>query len=747
MITTTKNKSKSFTDSMRVTSIKYQSSNYVIFTGVPILRDSYKINSGKYYISILSKLDIFPIDSSTNQPIKPALGQHWEVTGSRTIKDSLHGDYVMIEHEYKAPDTVKCTLPETGEALIQFIANGKDFKGIGDGKARAIWTFLKKDFHATLRKDTKESRERLGKIDGLTEGSIDALFLGYAKYANLSHYSWMSEHSIPAPVQQRLFKYHTESSIEAVKANPYLLYGFGMKWEDVDGLAQSKFKVAINDHRRLSSALEMSIQKEVKKGHTYASHKDIYTHLRELFGKKKAGDAEDLVAVAFQAGYDKAQYILNAETGNYHPTAQFLMESVVAKRLLKLAQHKNLYNDDAEAAYCSATKELPYKLTQKQTEAVLATLDNAVSCITGGAGTGKTTVLRTALRAYKQVGFEIHAVALSGRAAQRLHESIGFETMTIARLLRSEPIDPSDLHPNHVLVIDEASMIDLPTMYRLVTSIHPTVRIIFTGDPDQLPPIGCGKVLSDIVESKAIVNTMLDIVKRQEGSTGIPEYSKLINQGIVPDQLSTGNIHFHETSKDDVASVCTELYRQSTDNSIILSSTNKTLKEINTHTQTLHNPDGQVLRWEKDEQFYTQKFRLNDAILFTKNDYSKGINNGSLGKLISVEQTNKSYGVVKLDSDDEIEISESVVECMSLGYCITLHKAQGSQFPRIIIALEKGRVVDDRYFVDRAWLYTVITRAESEIHIVGSAEDFAEITRLPSHSHLRRSYLPQLLSK
>ena len=118
---------------------------------------------------------------------------------------------------------------------------------------------------------------------------------------------------------------------------------------------------------------------------------------------------------------------------------------------------------------------------------MLTVLDNAVSCITGGAGTGKTTVLRTALRAYRQMGFEIHAVALSGRAAMRLHESIGYPTMTIAALLRNEPIEPSREQPNHLLVIDEASMLDLPTMYRLVNHLHPHVRILLTGDPDQLP--------------------------------------------------------------------------------------------------------------------------------------------------------------------------------------------------------------------------------------------------------------------
>ena len=180
----------------------------------------------------------------------------------------------------------------------------------------------------------------------------------------------------------------------------------------------------------------------------------------------------------------------------------------------------------------------------------------------------------------------------------RLHESIGFITSTIAKLLRREPIEPSSDQPKHLLVIDEASMIDLPTMYRLVNHIHPSVRIIFTGDPDQLPPIGCGKVLADIVLSKAIANTMLDIVKRQKGSTGIPEYSKLINQGIVPENLSTGAIHFHETAKIDIAQACCELYQQSPENSRVMAPTKALVAEINKLTQEAVNPSGRRLEFE-----------------------------------------------------------------------------------------------------------------------------------------------------
>ncbi|EPF7652862.1 AAA family ATPase [Vibrio vulnificus] len=713
-------------DQMRVTSIPYSAKRCVIFSGVPLAKDSYKTNSGKYYVTI--KVDPDSI------PVPPALGQHWSVRGFRSIKDVKTGDYVMQQHTYESPNYVECTLPETGEQLISFIARESDFKGIGEGKARALWQLLGKDFHTTLKNDTPESRERLTSI--LSADSIDALFQGYAKYKNLAHCNWMSEYHIPASVQQRLLKYHGEASIEIIKSNPYTLIGFGLSFgavEDIIKATDFKSDLRQADPRRLSAALEMAIRKEIEKGHTYTTHANVRPYLNKLLKDN------NLVTKAFQSGHDKAQYILNPDTGAYHPTAQLLMESVVAKRLKTLVKCNNLYDENANATYCSAVSELPYELTSKQIEAVTTCLDNSVSCITGGAGTGKTTVLRTALRAYHQMGFEIHAVALSGRAAMRLHESIGFVTSTIAKLLRENPIEPSVDKPNHLLVIDEASMIDLPTMYRLVTHIHPSVRLIFTGDPDQLPPIGCGKVLADIVEAKTVANTMLDIVKRQEGSTGIPEYSKLINQGVVPDQLSMGSIHFHETSKEDIAKVCCELYKKHPENSRVMAPTKALVKDINQLIQEAVNPSKDALEFQINGDKFFLPLRLNDAVLFTQNHYDIGVQNGSLGTLISVKSTGESYGEVELDTGEKVEVTQSVLDGMELGYAITLHKAQGSQFPRIIIALQKGRILD------RAWLYTAITRAESEIHIVGSSDDMRRFTEAPSHSDKRNSYLKELL--
>lgn len=727
-------------DTFRVTSVKYQSSKYVIFTGVPLAGDTKVRTIGTRMISIKTHAGFLPV--------LPARGQIWEVMGISSKSEFVQGIYKIKQTTYEEPLKCTCTLPEHGEELIQFIADEKDFKGIGIVKARALWERLGTKFHEVLSKDTPASRSRLRVM--LSEESIDSLYFGYAKYKNLASCNWLSKQRIPSEIQQRLLKFHGTKSIERIKDNPYLLIGFGMTLEEVDAMAlsnplfeetdirlkalsESEFHIEPNDPRRLVAAIEVAIRTEISKGHTYTSRPRIKLTLFRLMKKTPW-----LCDQAFEVGYERAQFVIDKENETFHPVAQLVMESTVAKRLLKHAANKNLYDGAANAAYVKAVSELPYKLTGMQSEAVMASLNATVACITGGAGTGKTTVLKTVLRAYRELGFDIHAVALSGRAAMRLRESIGFSTRTIAGFLHDEPLN--SCNPT-LLVIDEASMVDLPTMYKLVVHTSPSVRFLLTGDPDQLPPIGCGKVLSDIVESGAIVNTRLDIVKRQEGATGIPEYSEKVNLGEMPDELTTGSITFHETPKNQIEQCCTELFCLSPNNSRVLGPTRAMVGDINRAIQTKLNRAGKLLQFQMEGELCYRNLKQGDAILFTQNIYDKEIQNGSLGTLTSVEAKGDKFGKVLLDTGKVIDINQDVLDAMDLGYCITLHKAQGSQFERIIIALKKGMIVD------RAWVYTAITRAEAEIHIVGSKADFKSIVEATSHSSNRNSWLKELLKR
>lgn len=709
----------------RVTSIQHLSTKYTTFSGIPLKPDSYRINSGKYIVSVKCALSCMPV--------LPANGQQWRVKGLRSIGSVDVGDYSLEQHTYESPEEMECTLPNSGEAFIKFIAAEKEFKGIGEAKARSLWDAFGEKLHEMLRSDMLEHRQHLLNI--LSDASITSLYEGYAKYKNLTYANKMTSMGIPLSIQQRIFKYHDEQSVKAIIDNPYTLMGFGMSFADVDCVS-SKMNMLESDPKRLAAAVEYAIRKQVESGHTYTSH-----HVIKPIVSKLLGDS-GLAAHAFENGYKNAQFILKSETGTYHPTAQLIMESVVAKRLKSTSACNESIGLVYEAMK-SAVADLLYTLAEKQLEAVEISLVNPVSCITGGAGTGKTTVLRTVLKAYHALGYEIYAVALSGRAAMRLHESIGFNTMTIARFLREEPVVPSVAGSKHLLVIDEASMIDLPTMYRIVTHIDPSVRIIFSGDPNQLPPIGCGKVLSDLVDSGVIRNTKLDIVKRQDGSTGIPEYSACINRGEIPSLLTAGGITFHETSPDLIVPVCKNLYAMSPDTTQIVGSTKAIVAELNSQCQKLVNPNGNRLQFNLYGDNFFLDLHKGDPILFTKNNYSIGVQNGTLGILTSTECKSdgdtQSFGEVLLDTGDKVLITEEVLDCMELGYAITLHKAQGSQFPRVIVALKPGRIVD------RSWLYTAITRAESELHIVGATKDFASIIKTASNSNKRNSYLKNLL--
>lgn len=711
---------------IRITSIQQPSRNKVIVNGVPLDIKSSEVKSGRHYIVIKALRDSFPV--------VPKTGQHWVVEGKLKIESIDVGDFIMERHLYDSPHRLKCNMPETGEQLIKFIASEPDFRGIGEHKARAIWQAFGKKLYDILCNDTEQSRQQFKGL--LSEDSISSLFSGYAKYRNLSHCNWMSENKIPANIQQKLLRFHGELTIHNIKLNPYILVGFGMSFDEVDEIATDNdlsFKVPICDDRRLSAAVEVSIRKEIEKGHTYALKADLVPSVLNLL------KCEELTRLAFKAGHSKAQFVLNPTTFFYHPTAQLLMENVVAKRLSYLAKQEDFFDEKARVAYLSTIQELPYKLTNRQLVAVKVCLSNGVSCITGGAGTGKTTVLYTVLKSFSKLGYKVHAVALSGRAAMRLHESTGVITSTIAKLLNDKAIEPSSEKQLHVLVIDEASMIDIPLMYQLVNHIHPSVRILFVGDPEQLPPIGCGKVLSDIVHSKTVANTHLDIIKRQKEGSRIPEYSMSINQGDIPQNLTDGSVYFHQASKNEIAEVCCELYQCSPESSQVLAPTNKLVHLINQLIQSAVNADSRRLEFELYGERYYQNLSLGDVVLFTQNHYKKGIQNGSLGKLTSIQTSGDKLGEVTLDSGDIVGINQSLLDCMELGYAITLHKAQGSQFRRVIIALNKSKIVD------RSWLYTAITRAETEVHIVGEEADFKAVIKAPSYSHRRNSYLSTLL--
>ncbi len=703
---------------LRITRVYKYSETRSVFSGV-LLNNEHQIKSTKHLIFV---------DVTTNKlPLEPLRGQHWRILGSiderKVIRNGLH----MIDWNMLDPESLELTLPNDKEHFVSFIAKERDFVGIGVAKADKIWIHFGNSIYEILE------NEEYDKFQGLiNEKLTKTLFKGYKKYSNLKYSYWFSSRRIPPFVSHKIIKYHNEKSIQLIENNPYYLIVFGMKFNQVDALARKSFDIELNDKKRLLAAIEFALFLHSEDGHTVASHLQLKPLVQKLLG------SDNLATEALKIGYSKASFKLSPE-GYYHSTSLLLMEKVLAKRFLKLVSHGSDWSEEYSKAIEQGMSELNFALTEQQKSAVNMSVSCSISCITGGAGTGKTTVLGTVLRAYDSLGYDIKSMALSGRAAMRMHESTKFLTSTIARFLNEEPLEDG----KNIIVIDESSMIDLATMYRIIIHANPHTRILFVGDPEQLPPIGYGLILRDLIKSGVIANTALDIVKRQKGATGIPEYSKQVQQGQVPEKLSTGNVYFHDVDLEDINQTCINLYAKAPLKSQIIGSTYDPkfggINELNKGCQKQINTNGERLWVNPYGELQYLNIKQGDPILFVKNNYKEGVQNGTLGKLISVEQTDNSYGVVKIDKGEEIKLSIELLNSIKPGYAISLHKAQGSQFYRVIVPINEVQMLDQN------WIYTAITRAEHELHIVGPEQLFKAAIRRKGATSKRMTYLSELL--
>lgn len=717
--------SQPVSEKIRVTGTVQRESSTLI-KAVPVLSSGTQ-RSARYSIQVWAK--------DKRLSVEPAPGQIWQIEGTPSVQKIEVGNYLQEVHIYKRPTRVVFILPNTGETFIQFIAKDPAFKGIGEAKARTLWEAFGTRIHTMLTEESSaEAREAFAPY--LSETSINALFAGYEKYANLQHTVWMSNQSIPANVQRRVIKYHEENVVQVLQRNPYELIHFGMSYAQVKALVERTTwtECPDMDEQRIRAAAYLGLNRALRDGSTYASVAQVHNSINVYL--KNAEETQRAMTLICS---DENIALHHAADQRIHPTATAVQELAVAKRFKALASRTRVLDAADEAALAKTLRNSAHQPTDQQLEAVKLLLTTDIGCLTGGAGTGKTFTCNTFLQTSIALGYEVFAVALSGRAAMRLHESIGLVTSTIARFLRDDAV-ACEASERKLLLIDEASMVDLPTMFKLINHISPYVKIIFTGDPNQLPPIGAGKILHDLVNSGAVSNATLDVVKRQEGSTGIPEYTASIKDGIVPSSLNMGNIHFHETDAKQLQATAIQLYAQSPQTTKIIASTRATVEAMNALIQTQFNAQSPRLEFTLSGESQYLDLRLGDEVLFTQNHYHLGIQNGTLGRLVSVTQKDTVLGQVRTDSGDLVELTEGLLDAIQLGYAITLHKAQGSQFKRIIVVLEENRITD------RSWLYTAITRAETEVHILGSAETFAKVTQAEPTAFKRKTLLAPLMN-
>lgn len=706
----------------RITSMGYETEDAYILGAVAVDGHGDRVSARKYY-----RIKI----QDTDMPVEPAIGQIWKVSARETTTtEVVRGGAQLVDVFIKAK-SVRLIIPETENLFINFISKESHFIGLGETLARKLWIKFQVGVYELLE---NKDIEKLMFVRGVTVAAAEALVSGWERYENLKQIAWFDKHQIPSGIARNIIKYHKSNAIHAIEEDPYRLISFGLRFAQADLLAQEHFGVALDDYVRLRGAVEQALLVRKHEGHTVSKNENIMPHVTSLLGTKK------LAAQALMAGYENTAFIMS-DKGYYHSIGQWIMEQTVARRFAKLATRAIWTHH-----YDSALEGQTFPLTDKQNEAVRSALSHGLSIIAGGAGTGKTTVLNVVLRAYQAIGTDIRAMALSGRAAKRINEATGYPARTIAGFLKE--LEKTPLGDRALIVVDEASMVDLATMFSLVINTSSQVRFLLVGDPKQLAPISAGLVLHEAVN--VVPTVTLDIVKRQKGSTGIPEFTKRIIDRIVPDAgMFNENIVFHQCAPDDINDLVRNLYAENPSETQVISamySGNGGIDAINHLCQQLYNPHGKRLEFVVNDTPRYLDIRENDPIIFVENNWDRGVQNGTLGKLLNIgspktetDDGEVSFADVLIDTGEMIPLTVDLLDSLKLSYSISLHKAQGSQFRRIIVPLTNSSMLDN------AWIYTALTRAEDRIEIVGSMRDFERAIQRLSDAETRDTYLRQLL--
>lgn len=691
-----------------------------------------------------------------------AVGAIFEVYGEVGTVVRTHGAFAISEMTVEAQD-IRLVRP-SGSQVIQWL--GDNVKGIGEVKATRLWDALGEQLYDALDSCDHEAIEAIIPTEDVREG----LFKRWSEDGDAKTLRFVQDKQIPLGLARKAIRFHKKNTITALTNDPYRLLSFSGSWGIVDGIARDSFDVSLDDPRRVTAALEEALYRASEKGHTCSSLVDLQTTVDQLI--KPHAAPSSALAKALLAGSSSGQFVCKDldklgvvlfAPGSWlmeRRCAQFVRDLIVTPCLQPqlFAVDVDEVIEQFERLERSHLGLPAFGLNQAQRSAVATSFTKRFSIITGGAGVGKTTVLKALYKALDTTGRPRFQMALSGRATARMIEATGEKGTTIAGFLKK--VTEKELGAAPIIVIDEASMLDLVTFYRLVQKLPPESQVILVGDPFQLPPIGAGLILHVLCNLLGVPTTELTEVKRQAKESAIPLASRQIRDGLNP-AFSTNeaaDVVFLPCSDDQIIPTVIRLYEQDPENTQILSATRSCafagVDPINRTCHTKYADHGSPLLAGNPEtgEIEATGLCVGDLVMYTANDWGRNLQNGSLGQIDEVfdepqtvdlgdedkPRIGTALGMATFDGVEHY-ILDTDVDSMQLAYAITVHKAQGSQFKRVIIPVRKSRVLD------RTFVYTAATRAQVQVIFVGDLSAVEQAIKLPPKAFSRQVGLRALL--
>ncbi|HWQ58956.1 MAG TPA: ATP-dependent RecD-like DNA helicase [Clostridia bacterium] len=661
-----------------------------------------------------------------------SIGERIEITGSWTEHPAYGKQLKVRSYHTLAPANIT--------ALINYLGSGL-ISGVGEVTARQIVAAFGMDTISVLESEP----ERLREVPGIGRKRAERIAASFALHKDLRDIMLaLQDYGITVNQGLKLYRAYGNLCLAKLRENPYRLI------DDIEGIGFiTADKLAANagiEHDspfRIKAGLKYTLQWARQEGHTMLPKEKLVEVACDLLGVD-VKPAEDMLDELMLSGGVVVKSI-GGEDCAFLPY-MFRAEGDCAKRLVSLIAHAETPAMLAiEERIRLLEKELNIELAPQQHEAVVTALSSGAMVITGGPGTGKTTILRFVIRLIEEAGLDCELCAPTGRAAKRMAEATGAEARTIHRMLGygfdNESFVKNEDNPvsADVVIVDEMSMVDITLMRALLRATPPGARLVMVGDADQLPSVGPGNVLRDIIESGVAPVIRLTDIYRQAERGMIVENAHRINRGRLPELFADcQDFRFEELAgAEEIIRRVIALYSGATNKLVtrdpakdvqVLSPMKKGalgVAQLNGRLQQALNPPAPKKR---EHKYGDVVLREGDKVMQTKNNYKTqwkrvcggtleegmGVFNGDLGTVVRIDPEDQELAVL-FDDEREASYDFAMLDELALAYAVTIHKSQGSEFPVVVMPLAGG----PPQLLTRNLLYTAVTRAREQVYIVG----------------------------